>query len=816
MEIKTKLTLNIVMVIVILSGVVVTSIFGMTFIRGKLTYLTEKSTPYQIRIVEFQRELQAATASLVKVNHARDLKELQAFRGEAEKSLAAVEDIQHSLDEMTQSRSATSDELSRIADELFTVSSEKLQSQKSATEAAQKISSRLAESSARLKELEKRIRSLQTSRTRAFSGALENSTRYSARMRSVEELRNYVKDLQLIFFDMKNAQKNTTLLVAKGKLNAVTGRIAKNDFQSSNKEIGRDLKALLERVDEFLKLQGTHLTQKTDEAREKSSDAAKNLAEAINSLYQLLDQEVVLTGDKVRVEADSQRTTFSQTGIANGVLIKTSELIALGLSLEGLSNKLFILQSAAEVDQQVPGLNNVFARIAVTTQELESALNQLGVKEEVKLLHGVQQALAGIRVELFAERGVIATLKKQIADREQAVRLGDNLRQIVVRQAEHWKETVSSAKGDQEKAIAAVNRVIGSSITLLIAISIAAAVIGTVIGIWVFRSVSKPLARLIRVFEDVADGNLQTSDEKLSADEFGQVQAAMNKMVHNLRGMVERIGDSTTTVASSSHDLSATATELEGKSQIQTGSITQTVTAMTEMVASIQEVAQNAGNTSDAAAKMKKAAQDGQALLDSTTTDLLAFADIVRQSASNIESLGERSQSINEIVSLIKDIADQTNLLALNATIEAARAGEAGLGFAVVADNVRQLAHRTISSSNEIAGSVKGMRDEVESSVEVMKQEREAIQAIIARIDQSQRSMGEIVACVEEVFNMVQSIASANEEQSQTAEEVNRAMVGIDVVTDQLVVSVNRIKEASQGFGRLATDLQQMVAWFRI
>lgn len=202
--------------------------------------------------------------------------------------------------------------------------------------------------------------------------------------------------------------------------------------------------------------------------------------------------------------------------------------------------------------------------------------------------------------------------------------------------------------------------------------------------------------------------------------------------------------------------------------------------------------------------------------MNSTTKDLFQFVNIVHQSAQQIESLGKNSQAIGEVVDLIRDIADQTNLLALNATIEAARAGESGRGFAVVADNVRQLAHRTIESSNAIADTVKGMRDEVASSVGYMKKEREAIDAIIKQIECSQQSMEQIVLCVEEVFSMVHYIASANEKQSATAGDINTAMVGIHGVTEELVISVGKIKDTSRGFDRLADNLQQMVGWFRL
>jgi methyl-accepting chemotaxis protein len=133
-----------------------------------------------------------------------------------------------------------------------------------------------------------------------------------------------------------------------------------------------------------------------------------------------------------------------------------------------------------------------------------------------------------------------------------------------------------------------------------------------------------------------------------------------------------------------------------------------------------------------------------------------------------------------------------------------------------VADSVKQLAQRTIESSGEISRTVKDMHDEVDASVLIMNKERQAIEGIIQHIDGTLKSMGEIVNHVEQVFGMVQTIATATEEQSATAEDVNRTMVGINDVTRQLTVSIEDIKGTSENFARLAGDLQQMVGWFRL
>ena len=817
MKIKTKLVLNMVIGAVAVWSIVITSIFGMTFIKGKLSYLTQKSTPYQMRTVEFQKELQSAITDLVKVNAARDVKEYQTFKTEAEKSLVTFKASQQALEEMSNSKLGAEEELSGIANELFTAANARIAAEKAAADAAGKISQQMKESSARLKDLDKRIRILQTGRNNTFATALKDTGNYSIRLHSVEELRNLTKDLQLIFVTVQNAQKPTAVLIAKGKVNSVLARIDKNEFRNENQSIENDTKAVSDKLNEFIKLQSAALSAKDDvEAKNKAAESGKELSEKLNSLYLALEQEATLASEKVGIETQKQGTSYGQSNSANTILLDNSELVALGFMVEGQTNKLFTLNSAAEIDRLDPEIKNLFNRISERTNAVEKALLKFGAKDELKLLKAAAASLSSIRSELYATEGIITALKKRISSTEQTIKAGEKLHTIVIKQGEKGKETTTSAKGEQEKAIGAVNKMVKTSIMLLIAIGSAAAIIGTFFGVWGFRSVIKPLNQLITVAERVADGNLHVSDIRKSNDEFGQVQGAMEKMVHNLRDMVGRISDSTATVASSSEQLASTANELERNSQTQTNGIETTVTAMTEMVQTIQDVSGNAMNTSDSAGRMKQIALDGQKALDSTSKELFAFADIVRQSAEKTEALGAKSEAINEIVEMIKDIADQTNLLALNASIEAARAGEMGRGFAVVADSVRQLAHRTIESSSEISRTVKDMHEEVDASVQIMKKERQAIEGIIQHVDGTLKSMGNIVEHVEQVFSMVQTIATATEEQSATAEDVNRTMVGINDVTRQLTVSVGEIKGTSENFAKLAVDLQQMVGWFKL
>ena len=817
MTIKVKLILNIVIVLVIVAAVVATSIFGMRFISGKLSYLTQKSTPYQMRTLEFQREIQGATASLAKVSTALTPQELQTFKTEAEKAIADVKLLQEQLESLSVgAKLGTHQELQGVANELYAIVSSKLQAQQEADKASEGLSTRMNESTARLRDLDIKIRALQGNRTGAFSAALNESGNITSRLRGVEAARLQLKDLQLGFYEVQNAQKRPTLLIARGKVNAAFSKLQQNEYLKSSKGGSADIKWLVERLDELQKLQGAWLGQKDDETRGKAEKTSREINEKLGALFLGVEQEAVQANERFVAESAKQGTMFGQSNLANTVLVANSELVSLGMDIEAASLELFTLKSAEAIDKASPAIKAKFGKAAQTAATLEKNLAKLGVKEEIRILKSATGALSGIQAMLFADNGIVATLKQRFVMEQKTIQAAQKLREIVIKQAEKGKETVTVARGEQEKAIVSVNKIVTTSITLLIIISIGAAVAGIGIGAWVFRSVSSPLGQLIRVSDSVSQGDLKAVELRNSTDEFSTVLSSMGTMVSNLRDMAGKIAGSTTTIADSSGSLARTAGELEASSTTQTIQIEQSVTAMTEMVQTIQDVSQNALATSDAASRMQKLATQGKQSLDLTSRELFAFADIVRQSVERVEVLGTRSASITAIVDMIKDIADQTNLLALNAAIEAARAGEQGRGFAVVADSVRQLSQRTTESADEIATTVKGMQSEVEASITGMQHERQAIAKIEAAVQSTQQAMEQIVGNVEQVFEMVQTIATATEEQSATAEDVNRSMHSIHQITGTLSTSIEQIKQTSEAFDRLAHELQQMVGWFRL
>ncbi|BCB96443.1 hypothetical protein JZK55_13650 [Dissulfurispira thermophila] len=817
MTIKTKLTWNVIIVIIIVGAIAATSIIGMGFVKSKLFYLTERSTPFQMRTGEFQRAIQGATADLVKVSASRGIDEYKTYRAEAEKSLSDVKGTQDALESLSGGmKMETYNELSHIAKEIFEITEGRLHAEEEAGTANKAITQKLKDASNRLKELDEKIRSLQLNRSANFVTSLEDTKGISLKLRNIELLKATLKDLQLAVFEIQKAQDKRTLIIAKGKINSSINKAIQNDYLKESKNLMADVRAIGEKTEELVRLQTSLLGQENGELKKRFEAINRDIGEKLSSVILTIEQEVVSASERYGVETEKQGKVFTQSNIAINVLAANSELVSLGLSIEGLSTRLFTIMTMKDVDSIESEIRKIYEKIDSVQKGIEKALTKLDAKEELKILRNAEGALSSIKGVLLARDGIIAKIRHQINMREKALQATEKLREIVLKQADKSKQTVTAAQGEQEKAIGTVNKMVRFTTILIAVISMGAVIFGIAFGTWIYRSVAKPLNELIWGADQIAQGNLACARTEYTKDEIGMVHKSMCKMIENLREIVGKMKTSTETLASSSEELSATAISLEKGSHEQNAQIEQSATAMTEMSQTTLDVAKNASHTAEAAQKMKGVALKGKDVMYVTSQELQKFADTVKESAEKVESLGQKSEEINKIITLIKEIADQTNLLALNAAIEAARAGEQGRGFAVVADNVRQLAERTSAATEDIANTVSAMQTEVTESVSFMKEERESIGKVLEHVNNTLKSMDEIVSYVEDVADMVQRIAVATEEQSSASEEVSHNMESIAAITRELNNSIVEIKRAAGDLSRLATELNSMAGWFKV
>ncbi len=355
-----------------------------------------------------------------------------------------------------------------------------------------------------------------------------------------------------------------------------------------------------------------------------------------------------------------------------------------------------------------------------------------------------------------------------------------------------------------------------SAFDLVIALLVAATALTLALAWSLTNSITKPIANALGAAESIAEGDLTRPITVDGEDEAGRLLAAMAKMQDKLRDTLQRISGSATQLASAAEELNSVTDESARGLTRQNNEIEQAATAVNEMTSAVEEVARNAVSTSEASQSATASAGDGRDLVQETVSAIERMSADVQSTATLIGDLANESRDIGKVLDVIRGLADQTNLLALNAAIEAARAGEAGRGFAVVADEVRALAHRTQQSTSEIERMIGSIQSGTEHAVDSMRNSTERAESTLNIARGAGMSLDTINSAIVEINQRNLVIASAAEEQAQVAREVDRNLVNIRDLSVQSATGANQTSAASSELSRLAVDLNTMVGRFSL
>ncbi len=317
-------------------------------------------------------------------------------------------------------------------------------------------------------------------------------------------------------------------------------------------------------------------------------------------------------------------------------------------------------------------------------------------------------------------------------------------------------------------------------------------------------------------FKKVEEGDLSVRADIVASDEIGQMGIAFNNMISTFHDVVEDIHSTSAQLASSSEELSASSVQIAEGTKDQSSRASQVSTAAQEMNATLTEVVQNVSGASEAARGASDVAIRGGEMVTSTVDSMHGIADSAKESSVIISTLGSKSEEIGNIINVIDDIADQTNLLALNAAIEAARAGEQGRGFAVVADEVRKLAEKTMTATKEIGGMIQGMQEETKKAITSVENEVAVVESGVKLASDAGQSLGEIVEKVNEVSKMIEQVSTASEEQSAATDQISSDIDSMATVVNETSASDEQISKASQEIAELAVGLKANVEMFKI
>ncbi|EHK70705.1 methyl-accepting chemotaxis protein [Pseudomonas psychrotolerans L19] len=335
------------------------------------------------------------------------------------------------------------------------------------------------------------------------------------------------------------------------------------------------------------------------------------------------------------------------------------------------------------------------------------------------------------------------------------------------------------------------------------------------LGIIITRMIVTPIRQAVTSAERVAQGDLTQAIQSSRRDEAGQLLQALGGMQRSLKDTVQQMAGASSQLAAAAEELHAVTEETSRGQVRQHDELQQAATAVNQMTAAVEEVARNAASTSTASQDTSREAQKGREQVQQAAQAMAVMTGEITDSTQKVQTLEGQVREIGKLLEVIRGIAEQTNLLALNAAIEAARAGEQGRGFAVVADEVRALAHRTQGSTGEIERMMSAVRSSAEEAVSAMHKSQSLADSTQVRANQAGEALDRIAAGVAQIEERNLVIASAAEEQAQVAREVDRNLVNIQDLSTQTATGAQQTAASSQELSRLATSFQGLVAQFR-
>lgn len=380
-----------------------------------------------------------------------------------------------------------------------------------------------------------------------------------------------------------------------------------------------------------------------------------------------------------------------------------------------------------------------------------------------------------------------------------------------------------------------------------------AVVLGGLIGYATKRVIANPLVTVANKATLVAEGDL-TQEFKLSrSDEIGQLSTALEQMVVNLRARIaeaeqksreaeeqsekamqamneaqiaqdkaeagqqailqaaEHVDMVVNRLSAATQELAAQIDQSSRGTDIQRERVTSSATAMEEMNSTVLEVARNAGIAAEGSDRAKAKAAQGDEIVRQSMESINGVQSDTQELRNHMNALGQQAEAIGSIMTVISDIADQTNLLALNAAIEAARAGEAGRGFAVVADEVRKLAEKTMDATKEVSDAIKGIQDGTRLSISAVERTTINLDATTGLVAKSGEALEHIVQEVMLTTDQVRSIATAAEEQSAASDEITHSLTEINQMANETAAAMQHSAQAVSDLAQQSQELQQLV-----
>ena len=389
----------------------------------------------------------------------------------------------------------------------------------------------------------------------------------------------------------------------------------------------------------------------------------------------------------------------------------------------------------------------------------------------------------------------------------------------------HWQKVRNAVQkltnAEQEHNKEIESEILGStksSLSKTLIIAAIAIVISVLLVTLTSRNIKKAFASVISSLDDIAngEGDLTKRLDETGDREVKELTEKFNLFAIKIQQLIKQVAEASEQLINSVKPLTEMSVDTKLNVNQQEHKIEQVATAMNEMTATVQEVARNAGLASEAASSADSESIEGQRVVSEVVSAINDLSNEATKTTNTIHSLEKDTEQIGSVLDVIKSIAEQTNLLALNAAIEAARAGEQGRGFAVVADEVRTLASRTQKSTSEIQEMIERLQVGSEGAVNAIEVSQKKTQDVVGKAKVAGQALSAITDAVSSIAQQNTQIATAAEQQSSVAEEINQNIVSINALAIQTADGAEHTAASCQDLEKTAHDLQQMISMFKV
>jgi methyl-accepting chemotaxis protein len=471
-------------------------------------------------------------------------------------------------------------------------------------------------------------------------------------------------------------------------------------------------------------------------------------------------------------------------------------------SLQVTVNDYFDVRSMDKMQE----LRDAMASNITSLKDKQSYLKDDNINDLVSEIEGSVLSDDGVIAKYYENARLVQEseiLAKQLSDSMELV--NTSVQQLLS------EATAMGISAKTEASDAATLSTIIIEVVLVVSI-----IIAVLVALWVSRSIRLPLKEVMTVLGKIADGDFTQRSKVKTKDEFGELSAWVNGLVEKLQKVMSEIEQASNEVADSAGSNVRLASDSKRLMGAQNERTTEVASSMSEMVSTVDQVAQSSEVILRQIQSVDQRASQNREQMDTNINKIEHLLGQIETSTAVVNELDEHSKSIDRILEVIQGIAEQTNLLALNAAIEAARAGEQGRGFAVVADEVRTLATRTHSSTEEIQTVIAQLQQGVSKTVGSMEESRKSATDSVDQARTVGLSLAELQGSMAEIRDLSMQIATAAEEQSAVAQEIKQNVLEISEMSEQAALGSDQSEKDSEGLAKLASHQKYLLSQFKI